>query len=78
MGSRNKSISDTKGHYIHVPSTQYADGHILPTATEGLMSMCIGKTGRAHMELDIPAELWQVQELPEGEGRKAGHASKEQ
>lgn len=30
------------------------------------------------MELDIPAELGQVQETPEGEGRKAGHASKEQ
>lgn len=42
------------------------------------MSMSIGKTDRAHMELDIPAELGQVQEMPEGEGRKAGPASKEQ
>lgn len=61
-----------------MPLTQYADGQILPTATEGLMSMSIGKTDRAHMELDIPAELGQVQEMPEGEGRKAGPASKEQ
>lgn len=61
-----------------MPSTSHADGHTLLIATEGLMSLSIGKTVRAPMELDTPAELGQVQDIPEGEGRKAGHASKVQ
>lgn len=58
--------------------SKYADGHTLPIATEGLMPVSTGKADRARRELDTPAELGQVLELPGAEGRKAGPASKVQ